>query len=109
MWSHFCLGLASCATLASSFFSGWSAKLWWDASRIRMASLVHKTAKPHVKLQQVSVEDAFNQLDQALTNLNDITDLLSHSNRTNARAALFGMGGTLCAALALILGFAAKL
>ncbi|QDH14894.1 hypothetical protein [Oecophyllibacter saccharovorans] len=109
MWEHFCLGLATCATLASSFFSGWSAKLWWDASRIRLGTLVETCGKPHVKLQQVSVEDAFNQLDQALTNLNEIVKVLSQSNRTNGRAALCGMGGTLFAALALLLNFAAKL
>ncbi|QCE35427.1 hypothetical protein FAI40_08850 [Acetobacteraceae bacterium] len=108
MFSQICADLVGWAALGSSIFSGLSAKLWWDASRLRLPERSVK-AFGSLKLQQVSMEKAFDQIDIGLTSLTEIEQALIENNRVNARAAICGMGGSGLAALALLLGLISHL
>ncbi|QCE33528.1 hypothetical protein FAI41_08030 [Acetobacteraceae bacterium] len=108
MFSQICTDLVGWATLGSSICSGLSAKLWWDASRLRLPERSMK-AIGSLKLQQISMEKAFDQIDTGLNNLNEIQVALTENSRANARAAICGMGGSGLAALALLLGLLSHL
>lgn len=108
LFNQICADLIGWATLGSSICSGLSAKLWWDASRLRLPERSIKEVGS-LKLQQISMEKAFDQIDSGLNNLNEIEAALAENSRANARAAICGMGGSGLAALALLLGLIAHL